>query len=388
MKQLPVNYFFKRLVAGLLVAGILAGLPLSAGGTKDVSGKTETTAGTVVYTDMLGREVRLKKNIGRIISIRYMEMYLMAALLGDELDERVISVGMSYKDNDIDGYKKFSEAYDLDKMAVIGSIYDDAISLEKIMVLKPDIIIADKAFSEYSCMNKMIEAGLPVVYTDINTDPFHGEQDAMRMLGKMFGVEKKANEMADYMTKKTDAVLARIQKLDDEGKPVPKLYFECGNVPPSEFGGTRGQTNEGWGYLWLKLRADNIGVGNGMNPMNPEQILVSNPDVIVIGGANWNPNGDIMRLGFFVTQESVSAHLAEYTKRPGWQNIAAVKNGRVYAVHFNYTVHPYNFAGVEAMAKFLYPEEFSDLEPEKDMADFFARYMPVSYSGMFSGSWK
>ncbi len=40
------------------------------------------------------------------------------------------------------------------------------------------------------------------------------------------------------------------------------------------------------------------------------------------------------------------------------------------------------------MAKFLYPDQFSDLDPEKDMKDFFDKYMPVKYSGVFSGSWQ
>jgi iron complex transport system substrate-binding protein len=115
--------------------------------------------------------------------------------------------------------------------------------------------------------------------------------------------------------------------------------------------------------------------------------LAANPDVIVIGGANWSPNGDIMRMGFYVTSPGASEHLAKYTKRAGWSDLSAIKNGRLHALHFNYSVHPYNFAGVEAMAKFLYPDKFSDLDPEKDMKEFFDKYMPVKYSGRFSADW-
>ncbi len=368
----------------LLIAGLLLGTAGCINNTPE-----NTTEKTAKYTDMLGREVELTTDVKRIIAVRYMDIYYLAAILGKELDDKLLSLGMSYAQNDIDGYKKFSEVYkNIDKLANIGSIYDDAISIESVINLNPDIIIVDKQFSATPCIKKMIEAGLPVVFTDFNSDPFHGPQDSMKMVGRMLGKEQYTNEMADYVNQRTDAVLDRIQKLSSENIKKPKLYFECGNVGPSEIGGTRGDTSSGWGYLWDKLGADNIGVGSGSNAMNPEKILAANPDVIVIGGANWNPDGNIMRLGFYATPQSVSEHLNLYTQRAGWPDLAAIKNGRLYALHFNYGVHPYNFAGVEAMAKFLYPDQFSDLDPEKDMKDFFDKYMPVKYSGVFSGSWQ
>lgn len=349
---------------------------------------TKAAAEKVKYTDMLGREVELAKDVKKIVAVRYMDIYYLAAILGEELDDKLISLGMSYAQNDIDGYRKFSEVYkNLDKLVETGSIYDDAISLETMIKLEPDIIIADKQFYNYSCLNKLIEAGLPVVFTDFNTDPFHGSQNSMKMIGKMLGKEEYVNEMADYTNKKTDDVLDRVKQLEASNIKRPKLYFECGNVSPGEIGGTRGDTSSGWGYLWEKLGADNIGSGSKSEAMNPEQVLVANPDVIVIGGANWNPDGNIMRMGFYVTPQSASDHLALYTQRAGWPDLAAVKTGRLHSLHFNYFVHPYNFAGVEAMAKFLYPKEFADLDPEKDMAEFFDKYMPVKYSGRFSADW-
>jgi iron complex transport system substrate-binding protein len=228
---------------------------------------------------------------------------------------------------------------------------------------------------------------LPVVFTDFNTDPFYGPENSIKMIGKMLGKEEYVNGMADYANGRTAAVLDRVKQLEASNVKKPKLYFECGNVSPTEIGGTRGDTSNGWGYLWDKLGADNIGVGSKNNALNPEQILVANPDVIVIGGANWNPDGNIMRMGFYVTPQSASDHLALYTKRAGWSDLSAIKNGRLYALHFNYFVHPYSFSGVEAMAKFLYPDKFADLDPEKDMKDFFDKYMPVKYSGVFSADW-
>lgn len=384
----------KAKILGLLLAFIVVltsvGCSSKTASSENASNITSSGAAskTVEYTDMMRRKVTLKRDVKKIVLVRTMDIYMLSAILGKELDNKLIAVGQSFKQTDIDGYKKYSEVYhNLDKMTNVGSIYDDAISLETMVKLDPDIIIVDKQFYGYSCVNKMIEAGLPVVFTDDNSDPFHGTGESMKMLGKMLGKEKHVNEMVDYANKKTDDVLKTIAKLEASNVKKPKLYFECGNVSPSEIGGTRGDTSNGWGYMWQKLGADNIGVGNKSNPMNPEQVLTSNPDLIVIGGANWNPDGNIMRLGFFATQQSASEHLDLYTKRAGWSDLNAIKNGRLHALHFNITVHPFAFAGIEEMAKMLYPDEFSNLDPEKDMQEFFKKYMPIKYSGTFWADW-
>ncbi|MDR3602303.1 MAG: hypothetical protein P4L49_17760 [Desulfosporosinus sp.] len=59
----------------------------------------------------------------------------------------------------------------------------------------------------------------------------------------------------------------------------------------------------------------------------------------------------------------------------------------MHAIHFNDTVRLYSFAGAEAMTKFLYPQESEDLKPEKDLAEFFGKYMSVGCSGTFSADW-
>jgi iron complex transport system substrate-binding protein len=342
----------------------------------------------VTYTDLAGRKVELKKEIKRIVLVRTMDIYYLTAILGKEMDDKLVGVGLDFKSSDIDFYKKISGFYgNLDKLVNLGSIYDDAINIEKVINLDPDIIIADKQFINKSCLAKLSESGLPVVYMDNNSDPFYGPLESIRMLGKMLGKEKKIDGMVDYADKKIEAVLKRVKKVESSDKSKPKLYWECGNVSPAEIGMTDGNIKNSWGYVWYELGADNMGVGSDFQPLNPERVLSENPDIIIIGGANWNPDGNIMRMGFFVTQQGASDHLDMYTKRAGWSELKAVKNKRLYSIHYNLYNKPFGFAGVEAMAKILYPDEFKDLNPEKDIDDFFNKYMPVKFSGTFWASW-
>jgi iron complex transport system substrate-binding protein len=47
----------------------------------------------------------------------------------------------------------------------------------------------------------------------------------------------------------------------------------------------------------------------------------------------------------------------------------------------------YGFAGFEEMAKMLYPAKFNDLDPDKDIQEFFSKYMEMSYSGIQWTEW-
>ena len=388
--QLMKDQNCKRLIALVLLAGIFTCFPLAAKGSKDSDIKSTTDdVETVEYTDMLGRQVTLKKNIQRIVLLRTMDIYMLVPLLGEELDDKLIAVGTDFAQGDIDGYKKFSEVYDLTKLVNLGSVYsDDGISVESVMLLKPDIVIVDAHFKERASVKKMIEVGLPVVFTDLEPDPFFSGQKSMKMLGAMLGVADKANEMADYATARINATLKRVDDLLATGITHPVIYIEQGNMDPEEIGMTDGDIKSSWGMVWYRLGADNIGIGSDFQAMNPEKVLSANPDLIVIGGKNWNQTANIMRLGFYTDAQAASDHLGEYvTKRPGWSDLKAIKNHRLHAIYYGYYDKAYNFAGFEAMAKMLYPEAFADVDPEKDLKEFFEKYMPFSYSGVLSADW-
>jgi iron complex transport system substrate-binding protein len=343
---------------------------------------------TATYTDMVGRKVKLTTNIKRIVLVRTMDIYMLSSILDKELDTKLIAVGTSFKASDIDGYRKFSQVYkNLDKMKILGSIYDDAISVETMVSLKPDIIIVDKQFYQKSCIQKMISIGLPVVIMDNNSDPFYGPQKSIKMLGTMLGKPTKINAMVSYAKSKTDTVLNRIKKIESSGIKKPVLYWECGNVPPDQVGQTDGDVTTSWGYVWDKLGAQSISIGTTGQPLNAEKVLAANPDIVIIGGANWDPTANIMRLGFFATKKTASDHLSLYTKRAGWSSLKAIKNKRLYALHYNLYIRPYGYVGVEEMAKMLYPSKFADLNPDKDVQEFFKRYMRMTYSGTLWAQW-
>lgn len=348
---------------------------------------------TKTYTDMAGRQVTLSTDIKKIVTLRYMDTNILAAILGKDFDKKVISVGQDLKANDIDMYNKYSQTFDMSKIVECGSVYDDSVSSEKLLELDPDVIIVDYAFIEKGSVKKLMEAGLPVVVIDgdgsnSKNDPLYSMLNSMAMLGEMLGYKQKTDEMVSYAKGKIDNLLKITSDAAKQNAKKPSVYFELGNVTSGEIGTTRGDTTSGLGALLKRLGAENIGEGHGMDALNPEIVLTSDPDMIMIGGANWNPTSNIMRFGYFMNEEDSKKHLEEYTKRAGWSDLSAIKNGRLYGFHFNYAKYPYGFAMIEYISKKLWPEQFENVDPNADLKEFFSKYMPIEYSGVFFEDWK
>ena len=64
---------------------------------------------------------------------------------------------------------------------------------------------------------------------------------------------------------------------------------------------------------------------------------------------------------------------------PGFDLVDAVKNDRVYIISGDFSLGPQMTIGTVAVAKWLYPDLFSDLDPEAIHQEFLTEFMHVDY---------
>ncbi len=168
----------------------------------------------------------------------------------------------------------------------------------------------------------------------------------IRMVGRATGAEERADEIAEDMEARIEAVTARAA--DADTKPSV-LHVEWAD--PLMCGGH-----------WVPEMVDLAGGSNtfgdkdtGTFKLEWEEVVERQPEIIVM-----------MPCGFDVKRglEDVPI-LAE---REGWKDLPAVRNDRVYVVDASaYTSRsgPRLVTGLEIMAEMIHPELFSGKIPEQ-----------------------
>ncbi len=236
-----------------------------------------TLASALTLPDDRGRPVNLPKSPQRIVSIL------------PSLTEMVCQLDQCQRLVGVDRYSTWPAS--IAKLPRVGGGLDP--NIEAIVALRPDLVLAA---TSSRAAERLVALGIPVLALEPKT-----HADVQRVLGKIGQVLEVQD--AQRIWRQIDAgVSAAAQSLPGSVRQV-RVYFEVNRGP---YGAGEGSFI---GETLARLGARNI-LPASLGPfpkLNPEYIVRANPDVIMIGERN-----------------------AEgLMQRPGWQNIRAVREGRV-----------------------------------------------------------
>lgn len=342
---------------------------------------------TIILTDLVGRTVSIDLPVDRVVLTFYFEEYVPVEG-GENPFERIVGWSRGYWEGRRQGtWETYTSAFpEINDIPDVGYISKGSFSAEKVISLDPDVVIM--YISDYETAKedvaKLEIAGIPVIFLDYHAETLEAHNQSTMILGKILGREERAQEIMDFYWDQEEIVT---DKLNDIQSAKPTVYVECGNLGPSEYSNTYGKGNM-WGGLIDQCRGINIAEGaveaGKYAVISPEYLLKQNPDVIIITGSYWPAVNDSMRLGYGASPEDSRNKLELFSKRPGWENLNAVKNDRVYAVEHGLSRSLHDFVAMQYMAKCLYPEEFSDLDPIENYKEFHERFLPVEFNGTWT----
>lgn len=333
--------------------------------------------------DVLGRAVEVDLPAKRVVLGFYYPDYIAAT--GADNFGQVVGISREFWEKFNPGsWALYSEKLpNLQTIGDIGNIDRGTFSLEKTLALKPDVVILAK--QQYDTLKAEIPrfeaANIPVVVVDYNDQSVKRHTESTKIFGQIAGTEQRANQAAQEYADGIADIQKRVQAA---GSAKPKIYVEFGDKGPKEHSFTFGKNM--WGAIADIVGGDNISKAfvENWGPINPEQVLVSKPDVIMISGTEVGmKQTDSMAMGIDVSADEAQRRLKGFTTRNGWENLPAVKNNRVYGIYHTASRSLSDLASAQFMAKALYPEAFTDIDPEKTYMDFHEKYLPVKPSGTF-----
>lgn len=270
-------------------------------------------------TDHLGRQVSGEKEAQRIVCLApsFTEtMYFLG------LGERVVGVTT---------YCNFPpEARQKEK---IGGFSADTVSLEKIVSLAPDLVVAE-ADMHRELVPELEKLGVRVVAFAPKT--VAETMDTVRLLGRLTGARSAAESVASSMERRVDEVRRRVASLGEDDRPV--VYYEIWNDPLMTAG-------PGTFVHELITLAGGRNMAEYAGQLYPqvslETIVAADPQVIIC------PYAD-------------TGGLENFRARKGWAAIRAVREGKVFVVTDDLVSRPGPriVEGLEEIARAIHPELF------------------------------
>jgi len=248
-----------------------------------------SAAGARLVEDQTGRMVNVPENPHRLVSLAPNITEIVYALgLGDEL----------VADTDNCDFPPQAK-----NKPHVGTMVNP--SLERIVALKPDLTLGTPEANRRETADQLERLGIPVYGATAKT--LAGTLASIEDLGRILGRRTEARSLVAQMQARIHRVEKRV-----EGLPKPTVLFVVWYRPLITVGPHT--------FIADVIRsAGGIPIGENLKGEWPrltlEELLPQNPDVIL-----------------FPKTESFSPSAQDFQRLPGWKDLRAVKDGRMFFV--------------------------------------------------------
>ena len=340
-------------------------------------------------TDLVGRSVVLSRKPQRFVVANYIANFLFVG--GAKAVDQIVGITADgWESTRYAEYIRLTQAFvQLKNVPSIGGYHDDILNTEKILSLKPDVVILGQTqYAQNAQRLRLLEkAGIAVVVLDYHAMTLQNHVKSTQLLGKLLNRESVAEEQINRYTETIQTIQTRIAKADNKAKQVP-VYVECGNLGVGSYGNSYNKTVL-WGGILRRLQVNNIAADMPAPyaSLSREFVLAKNPGIIFIAGSIWQnaAENDQMRMGLMVPRTEALQRLSGFIRRPLWDRLQAVKNNRVYGVDHGSLRSMLDYTFSLFMAQVIYPGLFDDFDPEAEIHAFYKRYLPeVDSAGTFT----
>lgn len=329
-----MNRLFAILVIGLSLALSACGAAPTASVPTATSPAAPTVAPSAEATAAPTAEataLEISDDMGHTVSLPATPRRIVS--LAPSVTEMLFAIGAGPQVVGVTKYCNYPP--EADALPEVGGFSADTISVETIVGLSPDLVIAG-AVSQTPIAEALTKVGIPTIVIDPSS--FEDVYATIEKLGYLSGNADQAGGVVTEMRQRVEKVVATVADIPAEERPA--VFYEVFDEPLMSAG-----PNTFVGQMIDLAGASNIfaDMTEDYPQVSAEAIVERNPSIIV----GPNSHGDKL------TPELVAA-------RPGWAEIKAVKDGKIYLLDGDMVSRPGPRLAdsLEALAKALYPEHF------------------------------
>jgi iron complex transport system substrate-binding protein len=298
---------------------------------------------TRVVFDSNNKEVSIPKEVERVAPM-IGAFAQVTAMLGDQ--EKIVAAAPRLS-------KMFWKVFP--KVKQKGNISGlSSFSIESLIASKVQVVYGPSSyFFDKQQIEQLNKAGIAVVTID-KFSTVEQLQNSIKIIGEILGGDavRKAKEFNQYYTYNIDKILDKTKNIQNKKTVLPLSFYSGNFVTVNETDIGARYINIAGGELASKsYDLDSKGI---MKMVNPEQVLIWNPDVIIA-------NSILSK--------------KEILKNPSFKTLKAVKNRQIYVVPSG--VYLWSVRSAEGslqplwLAKVLYPKTFKEIDLKKELKSFY-----------------
>lgn len=357
---------------GLILSMLFCSAIIFAGGQQDDgggspgSGAESNEQQSFSFTDSSGREITVP---GPVESIVYSHRSIGEALRIVDAWDRVVGIDGFTADEIL--YPNVNELPDI---APPMNPYE--INYEKVFELDPDVLITFyMPMPGFEEMVSKLEPEIKVIALNVG-DPDE-IRDNISNLGILLGREAEAEEFIAFY----DGIEAELSAVTSKTAPEdrPRMLYKTGFGEPAEIM-TYNDKTSGFPYRCeltgcINVAADLPSQSGWVQSVDPEWLVQENPDVVIVSG--FLPG----LLGIDVDDTAAAAaYRREVMELDAFAAGDAVRTDEVYMLSADFYHSTRSIISFAYMAKWFYPEEFRNLDPNELHQEYLSRFMRIDYN--------
>ena len=354
---------------------------LAAGIGLILAGQTLAHATTypITVTDLSNRQVEIKQEPKRIVLQDGRDLFTLALLDRADPFQRIVAWNNIVKRSDPNTWHVFENQWPKTaNQATDMKFGDDGdLNLEAVVAARPDLLIfqtrARASLENAGVAQKLAALNIPVLFVDSDLDPVVNSQKTVTLLGQVLNRETEAKAYVDFYKKR----LTQIEAITAQHSKKPLVFVEA---KAGQGGATACCFTHGDVY-WGKLvqAAGGVNLGSNLLPgatgdVTLETVLGKQPDVYVMTGTRFPGSTSVsppFGFGDNVKQQDIDKSLSLLQKRPGFAQLKASEQGRVYGIYHQFYASSWNILAVENLNQAFYPDSAKQLDAGASLKSLF-----------------
>jgi iron complex transport system substrate-binding protein len=349
--------------------------------------------GTHTVTDLAGRAVTLPTRIDRILLGEGRLLPVLGMLDPANPAQRLVAMMGDYETLDPAGYAQWQQKFpQLDKVVRVGRAGSSSFSDELAISQRPQLAVFGlsgghgPSKGDREIVSRLEAAGIAVVFVDFRQDPLKNTPLSIELLGKVLDRRERAQAFVAQWRSALDRVRSGLALVPASARK-PSVFLENRVGLADDCCATM------VGLVGLLLdAAGGANMARGLIPgehgtLNPELLLGQQPQVYIGTGigqmATQGQTPLRIVLGADATPEAARSSLARALQRPFIGQLQAVQKGQAHAIWHHFYNSPFNVVAVQAMAKWLYPQQFAQLDPQATLQSLYQNFMPIPLRGVY-----